>query len=79
MLFVFNFHFSKSYTDYRVGVNEAGVYKVCLNSDNSNFCGQGRVDEEVKHFTTPESWDGRRNWLQVYIPTRTALVFSRVK
>ena len=44
LLFVFNFHPSNSYTDYRVGVEEAGEYKILLSTDEKTlfmFVGSG--------------------------------------
>jgi 1,4-alpha-glucan branching enzyme len=52
LLFVFNFHTHKSYTDYRVGVDAAGEYRVVLNSDNRRYGGQGRVEETGSYFTS---------------------------
>jgi len=76
LLFIFNFHANQSFTDYRVGVDAPGEYKVALSSDESRFGGHDRIDLQGKYFTTPMEWNGRRNWLQVYIPSRTALVLT---
>lgn len=67
LLFVFNFHPSQSFADYRVGVEEPGEYRVVLSSDEKKFGGFDRVDTSGKYFTTPMGWNGRKNWLQVYI------------
>ncbi|OLL22192.1 1,4-alpha-glucan-branching enzyme [Neolecta irregularis DAH-3] len=75
-LFVFNFHWSNSYTDYRVGVDIPGTYKIILNSDRREFGGHERIDETVNYPTTSMEWNGRKNWLHVYVPTRTALVLA---
>ncbi|KAI3648119.1 hypothetical protein MP228_005973 [Amoeboaphelidium protococcarum] len=77
LLFVFNFHWDKSYSDYRVGTDVQGPLKVVLNSDNSEFFGHNRIDETVKHHTSVGDWDGRQNWLQVYIPCRTCIVLAK--
>ena len=77
LLWIFNFHYNKSFTDYRVGVDVPGVYKVVLNSDRKDFLGHDRIDENVEHFTQEGDWDGRRCSLLVYIPTRTALVLAK--
>ncbi|KLO16363.1 glycoside hydrolase [Schizopora paradoxa] len=77
VLFVFNFHPTQSFSDYRVGVEEAGEYQVILSSDEKRFGGFDRVDLSVKHFTTPMEWNGRKNWLQVYVPTRSCLVLAK--
>ncbi|KAI9814003.1 MAG: alpha-1,4-glucan branching enzyme [Pycnora praestabilis] len=76
LLWIFNFHPEKSFTDYRVGIHQSGTYKVALNTDSPSFGGFGRVDENTRFFTTPFAWNGRKNFLQVYIPTRTALVLA---
>lgn len=78
LVWAFNFHATKSYTDYRIGANRAGKYKVVLDSDANEFLGFGRIDASIEHFTTPEHWDGRDNWLQVYLPSRTAIVMGIV-
>lgn len=65
LLFIFNFHPTQSFADYRVGVEEPGEYHVVLTSDEKRFGGFDRVDTKTKYFTTPMEWNGRRNWLQV--------------
>lgn len=67
---------SKSFTDYRVGVDVPGKYKVVLNSDDKRFGGHERVDNKSEYFTTPMEWNGRKNWVQVYTPSRTVLVLG---
>lgn len=76
LLFIFNFHPTNSYTDYRVGVETAGVYKVVLNSDSVELGGHGRIDESTQHFTTDLAWNNRKNFLQVYIPNRVVIVLA---
>ncbi|KAI9482837.1 MAG: 1,4-alpha-glucan-branching enzyme GBE1 [Benjaminiella poitrasii] len=77
VLFIFNFHPTQSFVDYRVGVHDAGKYKIVLNSDDKQFLGHARVDNNSEFFTTPGDWDGRPNWLQVYIPSRTCLLLAK--
>lgn len=74
LLWIFNFHPSNSFTDYRVGVEQEGTYKIVINSDSPSFGGLNRIDESTRFFSTPFEWNGRKNFLQVYIPTRTAIV-----
>ncbi|KAI7833863.1 glycoside hydrolase superfamily [Kickxella alabastrina] len=76
LLWVFNFHPTNSYTDYRIGTAWPGKYRVALSTDDEIFLGQGRVDATVDHFSTPEEWNGRPNYVQVYLPTRTAVVYK---
>ncbi|KAI5787169.1 glycoside hydrolase superfamily [Geopyxis carbonaria] len=66
LLWIFNFHPTNSYTDYRVGVEQAGTYKTVLNSDREEFGGWKRIDESVKFYTTNFRWNERSNFLQVY-------------
>lgn len=65
LLFVFNFHPTKSFTDYRIGVDEAGEYHIILTSDEKKFGGFENVSCGGKFATTPMEWNGRKNWLQV--------------
>ncbi|GAA6041557.1 hypothetical protein JCM8097_004263 [Rhodosporidiobolus ruineniae] len=76
LLWIFNFHPSQSFTDYRVGTDWAGEYRVVFSSDDVEFGGHDRIDKSVRHFTTPMEWNGRKNWLQVYLPSRSVLVFA---
>ncbi|KAK3110025.1 alpha-1,4-glucan branching enzyme [Teratosphaeriaceae sp. CCFEE 6253] len=77
LLWVFNFHPSQSFTDYRVGVEEGGTYRVVINTDAPEFGGLGRVEQGGRYFTTDFGWNGRRNFLQCYLPSRTAVVLAR--
>jgi len=77
LLFVFNFHPTNSYTDYRVGVEEPGKYSVVLSSDEKRFGGFDNVSLGGEYLTTPLEWNGRKNFLQVYIPSRTSLILAK--
>ncbi|CAH0382025.1 unnamed protein product [Bemisia tabaci] len=76
LLFAFNFHPTKSFTDYKLGVDLAGEFKVVLNSDAPEFGGHNRIDPNVTHLTHPEHWAHRLNWLQVYLPSRSVVVYA---
>ncbi|OQR66660.1 putative 1, partial [Tropilaelaps mercedesae] len=78
LLFVINFHGFKSFADYRLGIQEPGKYRIVLSSDDENFQGHCRVDKEVEAFTDAQPYASRANSLQVYIPSRCALVFSKI-
>lgn len=65
VLFVFNFHPTKSFADYRIGVEVDGSYKIVLSSDDPEFGGFGRIDKSVTFVTVPEGYSGRRNYVQV--------------
>jgi 1,4-alpha-glucan branching enzyme len=74
LVFIFNFHHTESYSDYRIGVDVPGTYQVVLSSDGKDVGGHSRIDESTRYFTTPMEWNGRKNWTHIYIPCRTALV-----
>ncbi|KAJ3372781.1 alpha-1,4-glucan branching enzyme, partial [Kappamyces sp. JEL0680] len=76
LLFVFNLHPTNSFSDYRIGTKFSGKLKVVLNSDSPEFGGLGRIDESVRHFTDPLGHNGRPNFIQVYIPSRCAIVLA---
>ncbi|XP_033215036.1 1,4-alpha-glucan-branching enzyme isoform X2 [Belonocnema kinseyi] len=76
LVFVFNFHPSKSFADYAVGVDAAGTYKVALNSDSPEFGGENRIDASVPHFTKPEPYADKPHRMMVYTPCRSAIVYA---
>jgi len=76
LVFVFNFHPTQSFADYRIGIDTPGKYKIVLSSDSKEVGGYERIDESTKFFTTPMEWNGRRNWTHIYIPCRTAMVLA---
>lgn len=78
VVFAFNFHPTQSYADYKIGVEEAGTYKVVLDSDAEQYYGHKRIDPTVQYFTVPEPWDNRRNNMHIYLPARVALAFAKV-
>ncbi|KAL2828567.1 1,4-alpha-glucan-branching enzyme [Aspergillus pseudoustus] len=76
LLWIFNLHPTNSFTDYRVGVETPGTYRIVLDTDDKEYGGLGRNLKETRFFTNDMEWNGRKNFLQVYIPTRTALVLA---
>ncbi|KAA1063981.1 alpha-1,4-glucan branching enzyme [Puccinia graminis f. sp. tritici] len=77
LLFIFNFHPTQSYTDYRIGVEWEGKYQVVLSSDEKQrFGGHDRVDLQSEYFTTKMEWNNRKNYVQVYLPSRMVLVLG---
>ncbi len=74
LLWIFNFHPTQSFADYRVGVEQGGTYQIVLDTDDKAFGGFGRNVPGTRFFTTALEWNGRSNFTQVYIPTRTAIV-----
>jgi len=79
VLFIINFHPNKSFPDYRIGIETAGVYKIVLNSDDPQFGGHSLLDANTEYFTEPYSYAGRSNSLLVYIPSRVGIVLAKVR
>jgi 1,4-alpha-glucan branching enzyme len=65
LLFVFNFHPTMSFTDYRVPTGFKGKHTCILNSDRREFGGHDRLDESVGYFPTKEEYCGRPYFIQV--------------
>ena len=76
LVFVFNFHSSVSYTDYRVDALP-GEYEMVFDSDERRYGGNGRLRTDQIHFTLfdPDRF-GDRNLLSLYLPARTAMVLK---
>lgn len=70
LLFVYNFHPSRSFPDYGVAA-AAGHYAVILSSDDPRFGGFGRVDTGLAYTAHPDLQ------LPLYLPARTALVLRK--
>ncbi|XP_009143587.1 1,4-alpha-glucan-branching enzyme 2-1, chloroplastic/amyloplastic [Brassica rapa] len=78
LVFVFNFHWTNSYSDYRIGCSVPGKYKIVLDSDDSSFGGFNRLDDSAEFFTSDGKYDDRPCSLMVYAPCRTAVVYAAV-
>lgn len=76
LLWIFNFNPTKSFTDYRVGTSWNTPHRVALDSDAEIFGGHKRVDDNGVYYPVEEPWNERPNYIQVYIPCRTALVLT---
>ncbi|KAF3320765.1 1,4-alpha-glucan-branching enzyme 1 [Carex littledalei] len=76
LVFVFNFHWNSSYSDYRVGCLKPGKYKVVLDSDDPLFGGFSRIDHNAEFFSIEGHYDNRPNSFLVYAPSRTAVVYA---
>uniref|UniRef100_A0A8C8RCE2 1,4-alpha-glucan-branching enzyme n=1 Tax=Pelusios castaneus TaxID=367368 RepID=A0A8C8RCE2_9SAUR len=78
LIFIFNFHPLKSYTEYRVGAETPGKYKIVLDSDAPEYGGHQRLDHDTEYFTEQYSHNYRLNSLLVYIPSRVAIVLQNM-
>ncbi|KAG6771784.1 hypothetical protein POTOM_023176 [Populus tomentosa] len=79
LVFVFNFHWTNSYSDYRVGCLKPGKYKIVLDSDDPLFGGFKRLDQDAEYFTSEGWYDDRPRSFLVYAPSRTAVVYALVE
>jgi 1,4-alpha-glucan branching enzyme len=78
LVFVFNFHPTNSYTALRIPVPDARDYKIILNSDDRQFSGQGLVLPNTTYPKQDVPMEGRKQSVQVYLPSRTAQVLQPV-
>ncbi|KAF2360613.1 Alpha-amylase/branching enzyme C-terminal all beta [Trinorchestia longiramus] len=78
VVFVFNFHWEKSFADYKIGVHFPGEYRIVLDSDLKEFGGQGRLDHNVPVYAKPEPFNNRNCSALVYVPSRVAIVLAKV-
>ncbi|MCD6185509.1 MAG: alpha amylase C-terminal domain-containing protein, partial [Deltaproteobacteria bacterium] len=78
IIFVFNFHPSRSWTDYRIP-SIPGQYRMILNSDDKKFGGYGRLTADQLHFTiSGETESDQSNFLSLYIPSRTGIILQQI-
>lgn len=76
LLFVFNFHPTKSFTDYRIPVGQDKAYEVLFSTDDKAFGGMGQI---AKMTHSPVHNAKEDPYLQLYLPSRTAMVLKPVK
>jgi 1,4-alpha-glucan branching enzyme len=76
LVFVFNFHPTNSYSDWRIPVPDPSSYQVVLNTDNKRFEGPGLCAIDQTYPVQKKPWDGREQSLQVYVPARSAQVLA---
>ena len=79
LLFVFNFHPTKSFSNYRIGVEEVGGYHVILSTDDKRLGGFENISASAKYETTPMEWNNRKNWTQVRSKTTLAQVLLNLE
>lgn len=75
LLFLFNFHPTRSFDDYLIPVSEPMDYEVVLSSDDEKFGGQDRI-AHVRYSSFVPGVKGSH--LKVYLPSRTAMVLHPV-
>lgn len=78
LVYVFNFNATESFTDYGIMVPPGHQFKLVLDTDEVRFGGQGRI--RGAQLLTPISTvqnSERVEYVQLYLPARTALVLER--
>jgi 1,4-alpha-glucan branching enzyme len=78
LLFVFNFHPNRSFTDY--GIPVKGKFKIILDTDDPAFGGFNRIDKRTVYLSIRKAERNIINaplYLYTYLPSRTATVFKR--
>lgn len=73
LVFVFNFHPSRSHKDYLVHASP-GTYKMIFNSDLPEFGGHNRLAAGQVHHTLEK---GNASMLSLYLPSQCALVLQK--
>lgn len=77
LLFAFNFHPNRSFTDYTIAVSP-GTFRLVLTTDAPEFGGHDRLTAGERHVTLPgTAGDQGLGRIQLYLPARTALVLQR--
>jgi len=71
LILIFNFHPSRSIPDYRFWVPNPGNYRIVLNTDDAQFGGHDRVDQNLIYSTLED------DKLSIYLTNRTALVLVK--
>ena len=75
-LFAFNFHCHQSYEGYWIPVTEEGNYQVVMSTDDHWYGGNCGIAHQT--YTANRQEDGSIGF-QVYLPSRTAIVFKKEK
>ena len=75
-IFAYNFHCSNSLDGYLIKVPASGKYQVVMSTDDYCYGGDGRIWHEC--YTATKQSDGSYGF-QIYLPSRTAVIFRKVK
>lgn len=79
LLFVFNFHPTRSFSDYGITA-PSGPYRVVLTTDDSRYGGFARIDQamiyDTRRCTEPAAAGTEQ--MNLYLPSRTATVLKRI-
>jgi 1,4-alpha-glucan branching enzyme len=79
LLFAFNFHPQRSYTDYRFEA-PPGKYKMLFTSDAACYGGHQRLQPDQVHLTGADVNTGHKHhFLSLYLPARSAQVLQHIQ
>ena len=78
LVFIFNFHPNQSYSDYRIGTKQGGMYKLVLSSDNPEFGGYSNLWTYSAPDIKADDWEfnGRPASMLIYAPSRSVSVYA---
>ena len=76
LLFVFNFHPTKSFENYKIGTKWGTEHRIILDSDENKFFGKDRLKYGHDHRfpCLYNSFNNRPYSMNIYIPSRTCMV-----
>ena len=76
LLFVFNFHPSQSFENYKIGTKWGTEHRIILDSDEGKFFGKNRLQYGHEHRfpNLHERFNNRPYSMNVYIPSRTCMI-----
>ena len=76
LLFVFNFHPTNSFENYKIGTKWGTEHRIILDSDDDIFFGKKRLQYGHDHRfpNLHENFNNRPYCMNVYIPSRTCMV-----
>ncbi len=79
LLFFFNWHPTRSISDYIVPVPGEGRYATVLNTDDEAYGGRGLMTDELPHdsFAMKDADGNVKHFIRIYTVCRTALVLKR--
>jgi 1,4-alpha-glucan branching enzyme len=78
LVFVFNFHPTNSYSDWRIPVPDRTDYQLVLNTDSRPFAGHGLANDDQKFVWQDVPAHGRKQSVMIYVPSRSAQVLAPV-
>ncbi|MDD7305205.1 MAG: alpha-amylase family glycosyl hydrolase [Peptoniphilaceae bacterium] len=77
LIYIFNFHPQNSYDSFAIPIHDLGDFKVILDTDQEEFGGLARISHDVVYSSKRlenTDYDG----IEIYIPSRTALVLKKL-